>query len=1063
MSPPARVGADWRVVRPLGEGGAASVYLAESQAGRVAIKFFPQIHASTEEFRKEAVTLGRNRHPNLVRLVDAGLTDEGSPWLALEFVDGPDLRTRLDEGPPVADEAVSITLQVFAALDALHRAGLAHGDIKPENVIVQGDRVRVVDFGRTRMAHLAGGNGVFPGTPPYMHPRLFRGGTPNAATDCFATWVMLHELVANERPFSSGALRGAAEGVVPPRRPLPDPRLDRLVQAGLEGRLADARAAWVALERHRRGIYGLPVAVPAPPAADAALVEELRRTVMRGRSTALTGDREATRVVLEAVHRTWTAAGGYALWVRAEPGRAALPLAAALSLATDAAEAFDGPGLADIAAALGPLGSALTGAAPATRAWLSVAGPTPAADRDIRAGSEGRPEAERLAVALSRFVYACPRPLVVLVDGLDRIDGSSRRFLAALATTGEAVIVGSADPGAPHGLPESRSVAGAPPVVGVAGAVPAAAESLLARARLLELAFGPLLARAAGVPEAEVQEAALACEAAGLAGWNGAEVVPRPGALPAPEVAARWYRDAAARLDVHADALLVARYARLGQDHDRLASVIDTAVEVALRFDPAAALELLDQDPRPSDSRRLLRHVQVALLARDLPRARQLVGRLRALEEVGTAELAEAEGELAFRTGDTVSALVAYRRAATALGRPVRGGPVGIWLDLAALWRMWRDRPLVARADERLGRVFERLHDLQFNHDNGPMLRIHARWLEAAPENRRALGMEMVWSVALGLGARARRIEAALEAEVSEERDPVGAAVVLLCRGIARVWRGDVVDAHQDALEAGERLLRAGDPYLAALACTTVATSTFHLGNGGALKRLVGELERLVRLTGDERAAAWAAGCNGIVAWSWGRIDEAIPEARAWADDAAAHGESTEAFARRFLADLLLERGDVEGARAAIDRCRRLIRQFHLRMDYTDAVLISAFVADARARMGGGPPVDLGWFATRRLQALVARSPRWAPRAWAAEAWQAAAAGERAQAAAGFAKALAEAEARHQFQDAWWALRQRAAALEDGEAAAAAELLARRHGLTGVLAPHSPPLTQAIP
>ncbi len=1035
MNPPALVGGTWRVLRPLGEGGAATVYLAEGPEARVAVKFFPQIMASAEEFRTEAVMLGRNRHPNLVRLVDAGVTAEGAPWLALEFVDGPDLRTRLDAGVSLVDEAVGYLIQVFAALDALHRAGLAHGDIKPENVIVQGDRVRVIDFGRSRLAHLYGGSGIFPGTPPYMHPRLFRGGTPDARSDCFAAWIMLHELVTGERPYTSATLRATGDGALPARPPLPDARLERLITAGLDGVLGDARTAWLALQRFQRGIDALPHAPAVPPVVDGALVEELRRSALRGRSMALTGDAERTRATLEAVHRGWTAAGGYALWVRAEAG-GSVPLAAALTLAADAAEAFDGSQLAGIAAAIGPLGSAVAAVAPATRAWLR---------NEITI--EGRPEAERITVALSRFIYACPRPLVILVEGLDRIDGSSRRFLASLATTGEAVVIGSAAPGLPHGLPDSRALTGPPPAAAVPGAVPPAAESLLARARLLDLAFGPLLGRASGSSAAEVADAALACEAAGLATWNGQDVVPRPGVLPSPEVAQRWYRDAAARLDVHADALLVARFARLGGDRDRLASVIDAAVHVALRFDPAVALELLDQDPRLLDARRLLHHVQVALLARDLGRARALLERLRGLAGVGAAELAEAEGEVAFRTGDTRGALVAYRRAATALGRPVRSGLVGVWLDLKALWRMWRDLPVVARPDERLGRVFERLHDLQFNHDNAPMLRIHARWLEAAPASRRARAMEMAWSVALGLGARARRIEAALGVEVADEGDPVGAAVALLCRSIARVWRGDVVDAHQDAIEAGERLLRAGDPYLAALACATVGTTTFHLGNGGALRRLVTELEALVRVTGDQRAAIWAAGCNGIVAWSEGRIEAAIPEARAWADGAAARDESTEAFARRFLADLLLEAGDFEGARVAIARCHRLIRQFHLRMDYTDAVLISALIADARGRIAGTSSRLAGAFAERRLAALVARSPRWTPRALAARAWQAAARGDRSAAASGFGAALVDAEARHQFQDAWWVLWQRAAALDDQAAATAAVVLARRHGL----------------
>jgi len=475
--------------------------------------------------------------------------------------------------------------------------------------------------------------------------------------------------------------------------------------------------------------------------------------------------------------------------------------------------------------------------------------------------------------------------------------------------------------------------------------------------------------------------------------------------------------------------------------------VIETAVEVALRFDPAVALDLLDQDPRPRDARRQLRHVQVALLARDLGRAQALQQGLSLAPGVSTADVAEAEAEVAFRTGQTVPALAAYRRVARALGRPVYTGLVGFVLDLLALWRMFRDEPDHPRPDERLGRIFERLHDLQFNEDNAPMLRIHARWKEAAPENRRARAMDLVWSVALGLEARAQRVEAALSAEIAEERDPVGNAVVLAHRAIARLWRGDVLEAHQDAVDAAERLLRAGDPYQAALACATVATSTFHLGYPAVLARLVDDLGRLVSLTGDGRAAAWAAGCHGIVAWTGGRLDEAVHATRTWAHAAAARGESTEAFARRFLADLLLDQGDLAGATQAVEVCRRVVGQYHLRMDYVDAVVLTARVAGARAALAGAPRAPFRFATERRVSALVARSPRWGPRAAAAEAWALVAEGRRADAAGRFAEALALAEARRQYQDAWWILTQRARALNEAEAEAAAGLLARRHGL----------------
>ncbi|MCK6504662.1 serine/threonine protein kinase, partial [Myxococcota bacterium] len=265
MKPGTVIGGAFEVRRALGGGASAEVFhaLDRTHGFEVAIKLFPRSGLREEEFRREAGIAMRNVHPNLVRLVDAGV-HEGRPWLALEYVDGMNARALLYREGRTVHEVLDLVRQVLAALDAMHGAGLVHGDIKPENVLVQDRHVRVVDFGRTRLGHVLPGGRTHAGTPPYMHPSLFRGQAPSPSTDCFAAWVMAWELLTSERPWTREELQAEAELPTPP--PLPDPALDQLVRAGLDGRLADARSGWLATSRFLVGRRDLPRPRAAPRA-----------------------------------------------------------------------------------------------------------------------------------------------------------------------------------------------------------------------------------------------------------------------------------------------------------------------------------------------------------------------------------------------------------------------------------------------------------------------------------------------------------------------------------------------------------------------------------------------------------------------------------------------------------------------------------------------------------------------------------------------------------------------------------------------------------------------------
>ncbi len=1023
--------------RALGEGTSAEVFHAidERDGLEVAIKLFPRTGVSEEEFRREASIAMRNVHPNLIRLVDAGV-QEGRPWLALEYVDGINGRALVHREDRTVELVLEVMRQVLAGLDAMHGAGLVHGDVKPENVLVQDRHVRLADFGRTRLAHVLAGGRTHAGTPAYMHPSLFTGAAPSASTDCFAAWVMAYELLTGMRPWTRAELEGTPHARLPPPDPLPEPRLQAMVMAGLEGRLADARSGWLAISRFLAGRADLPRPRLLPPPVRTEDVRRLMSLARRESSCALIGHPDVTRPMLEALDRAWRRQGGTVVWMT--PGwRRDLPLADALSMAADVAESLSGLHLAEIAAALGPLAHPLAAAVPATRAWLR-AGPS----------RSDRPEPERLALALRRMLAACPPPVLVLTRAFERVDGASRRLLREVVTEGSAALV-AASPEHAHGLAAELSTPPLPdePQDGAEARLSKAARQLLVQARVLDLPLDRTLARAVGLSTPQVVELAWDLEAIGAARWTGEEVLARPGPIPGPEACRSIQKQAAAALDPQREPWLVARYALGGRDEARLAEVVEPAIEAAMQRAPDEALLLCAADPRPPTAARLLTWFRVALLARDMAAADLVLARLRAAPDLSEVELAEAEGELHFRRGETQRAIAAYERAARALGRPVPSGLLGVLHDLRGLVQVLRCRLPRPAPDARLGRVFEALYDLRFSQDHAWLLRLHRLWLQAAPEDTRALAVEVLWRQLLGRREAAEALQASLSEKIREDEDPVGAAVLLMHRSMARLLRGETQAAFSDGVDAATRLLRAGDPYYAALAATLPTTCAIHVAGAGTLARIHHDLVALVEATGDERTARWADGIDAVLRWQQGDAQGAMEHCRRWADQAGKRDDPSEALARRFLAELHLERGAYQPALQELEQADRVAKRLHVRMDYTDARVITLLIADAQARMAGQAGISGRRATERRMRALVGRFPRWEPRSLVALAMQQLADGQPDRARALFAASTRGALDRGQAVDAWWALHLRSRALHDEEAAAAAASLANAHNL----------------
>jgi beta-lactam-binding protein with PASTA domain/predicted Ser/Thr protein kinase len=263
----------YRIIRKLGAGGMANVYLAEDQelGRRVAIKILDDRHAADdsfiERFRREAKNAAGLSHPNIVSIYDRGEA-EGTYYIAMEYLSGRSLKELIvGRGPTPIRIAIDYTRQVLAALGFAHRHGIVHRDIKPHNVVVDADgRLKVTDFGIARSgASQMTEVGSIIGTAQYLSPEQARGAPVDQRSDVYSVGIVLYEMLTGTVPFTGDtpleiAMKHLSEVPVPPseaRSDVPED-LDLVVLRALakdpEDRYQTAEEMDADLARIQRGL-----------------------------------------------------------------------------------------------------------------------------------------------------------------------------------------------------------------------------------------------------------------------------------------------------------------------------------------------------------------------------------------------------------------------------------------------------------------------------------------------------------------------------------------------------------------------------------------------------------------------------------------------------------------------------------------------------------------------------------------------------------------------------------------------------------------------------------------
>jgi serine/threonine protein kinase len=312
----------YRLIAPVGEGGMATIWRAvDEQLDReVAVKLLREQFGSdagfAARFRQEARAAGSLSHPNIVPVYDYGTDTDGSQFIVMQLVEGDNLATLLRERSVLeTDDAVRVALGVASALEAAHRRGLVHRDVKPGNILITDDGdVKVTDFGIARAVAEASMTvtGTTLGSVHYFSPEQARGDEVTGASDVYALGIVLYEMLTGRRPFEGDSAAGVAlkrlnEDPPPPStyRPVPS-GLSAIVMRALQreprdrfpdaGSFAEALRVWQKDPAAGAAAAGVAAAAGSPSPAAAPIPPSGEPTVYVPPRVAMPSDRTPSGV-----------------------------------------------------------------------------------------------------------------------------------------------------------------------------------------------------------------------------------------------------------------------------------------------------------------------------------------------------------------------------------------------------------------------------------------------------------------------------------------------------------------------------------------------------------------------------------------------------------------------------------------------------------------------------------------------------------------------------------------------------------------------------------------------
>ncbi len=268
-SPPNKLG-KYEIRKILGRGNMGMVYLAHDPVLErdVAVKVMAGSTIYDEQLRerfaREAKAVARLQHSNIVTIHDLGYDHQGSPFIAMELLEGADLEDLIKQNAPSVTRRLEIVAQVCRGLHHAHSVGIVHRDVKPANIFVTKDGAKIMDFGVARWTQASQTQtGMVLGTVSYMSPEQIRGEKVDGRSDIFSVGTVLYQLLTNEKLFSGDSIETVFFQTItkaPPKLVMPDgrdfPELQEILSSSLakdaEGRYSSGQEMATAIETFLR-------------------------------------------------------------------------------------------------------------------------------------------------------------------------------------------------------------------------------------------------------------------------------------------------------------------------------------------------------------------------------------------------------------------------------------------------------------------------------------------------------------------------------------------------------------------------------------------------------------------------------------------------------------------------------------------------------------------------------------------------------------------------------------------------------------------------------------------